>query len=63
MKMRILGDCACRTCGLESMVTEHSGLVVFNVGMNLGMMCLEHVTRNHVSQNTLKAYRSAKLYL
>lgn len=61
--MRILGYCACRAHGLGSMVTEHSGLVVFNVDMNLGMMCLEHGQSNHVSQNSLKAYGLAKLYL
>lgn len=39
-------------------------LAVFNVDINLGMMCLEHVTRNHyVSQNSLKAYRLVKLFL
>lgn len=62
--MRIFGDCACRTCGLESMVTEHSGLLVFNVDLDLGMICLEHVMRNHASQKSLKAYcLTAKLYL
>lgn len=39
-------------------------LAVFNVDINPGMMCLEHVTRNHyVIQNSLKAYHLVKLFL
>lgn len=65
MGMRIFTSYACRTCGLECRGYRiFRRLAVFNVDMNLGMMCLEHVTGNHcVSQNSLKAYRLVKLFL
>lgn len=63
--MKVFTHYACRTCGLECCAhCVFRRLAVFNADMNLGMMCLEHVTGNHyVSQNSLKAYRLVKLFL